>query len=1111
MNKFIITAIIAWLLPLMANAQSADQNYILTQTYTSASACIEKIQYYDGLGRPVETVEKGITPSGADLITYQEYDSCGRENKLWLPVNISGNSGKFATLSTIQSQAPGKYDGDAYPYSETKYEASPLNRITEQYGPGQSWRTNNRRVVTDYLTNSASGDLACKRYSLSSDNLYQNGPYDAGVLYVTKTTDENNNVSYEFKDKLGQVVLQRRMNGATCDTYFVYDDFGNLRYVLPPLAADATATTGTTYLPTTDAVANYAYIYRYDSRNRCTEKKLPGAEWIYMVYDKADRLRLTQDGVQRTNDEWTYYKYDALGRQIVMGILKKKTDLATMQTNVNNNTVLYETLDTNAAGKAGFRSYTNVSYPATAELVNMTEQLTNYYDNYQFSYGEWLDYFIQTPAGGVSDADWSSAKGLLTGSRSYTPAGEYIRRSWRYNAEGQVVQELSTNMLQYALDRTFYMYNYRGQPVKKQIHTAEYCNSPAKYMETYNYGYNKAELLVAKAYQMNSESPLSFSYTYDEFCRLKTKQLSGSETTAYLYNLRSWLKDVSGNKFSEKLYYDQPNTGGTARFNGDISEIQYKTTPNTVFDRYTFKYDGLNRMTDAIYSRSGSSADYSELLSYDKQGNISSMSRYGRYDNYSFSQIDIIGYNYTGNRVRRISDMKSNQNSSDLMEFKYNNTGSDQYSYDVNGRMTSDLNKKINKIEYNFLHLPRRIDQQDGNWIEYIYDATGVKQQVKTYLVGKATVTRDYRANKVYENNVLKMVLTEDGYVEPAGSSFNYYFYIKDHLGNNRVVADRVGTVVQATNYYPFGLSFAENPPRTDQDKQPYKFNGKELDRAFGLDTYDYGARMYNPAIGRFLTMDPLAEVNPNISPYVYALNNPIRNIDPDGRDVVVLNNPSGAYFAGAARGHMAILVGNDETGWTYISKGGRVDREKTLFNNTPIGGTSIVKNESFPTLEDFYNDKHLGQEYTQSVRFGTSTDQDKAAIEAAEKSARSRYHGIFSNCADAVSAGLKAAGLNPGYSYGFILSPIPNVRFGNIKKNNPTHIFIDLPEVIITGSKSKNSVQNSNKSFDERMQDMLWQSATPNSFWNTGRYNQPGRTTDQYYSDDFLKWYYDK
>ena len=182
--------------------------------------------------------------------------------------------------------------------------------------------------------------------------------------------------------------------------------------------------------------------------------------------------------------------------------------------------------------------------------------------------------------------------------------------------------------------------------------------------------------------------------------------------------------------------------------------------------------------------------------------------------------------------------------------------------------------------------MPLRIEHQDGHSADYVYDASGVKLQMKNNTVGMALITKDYRANKVYENTVLKMILTEDGYVEPNSGSFNYYFFIKDHLGNNRVVADKNGTVAQITNYYPFGMSHAEVPARNDQHKQPYKFNGKELDRMFGLDTYDYSARMYSPAIGRFMTMDPLAEKYYSISPYAYCANNPILYVDRDGREI---------------------------------------------------------------------------------------------------------------------------------------------------------------------------------------------------------------------------------
>ena len=124
------------------------------------------------------------------------------------------------------------------------------------------------------------------------------------------------------------------------------------------------------------------------------------------------------------------------------------------------------------------------------------------------------------------------------------------------------------------------------------------------------------------------------------------------------------------------------------------------------------------------------------------------------------------------------------------------------------------------------------------------------------------------------------MILTDEGYVTRGNGVFKYYYYLKDHLGNNRVVMDASGQVVQTTDYYASGLSTTRG---TNPEKQPYKYNGKELDRMFGLDTYDYSARMYDPAMGRFMTMDPLAEKYYSISPYAYCNNNPVRFTDPTG------------------------------------------------------------------------------------------------------------------------------------------------------------------------------------------------------------------------------------
>ena len=193
-----------------------------------------------------------------------------------------------------------------------------------------------------------------------------------------------------------------------------------------------------------------------------------------------------------------------------------------------------------------------------------------------------------------------------------------------------------------------------------------------------------------------------------------------------------------------------------------------------------------------------------------------------------------------------------------------------------NGDLIQYLNRKNIDIQYNCLNLPGRIEFEDGNSISYLYDANGTKLRT-THIIDGITTTTDYCGNVIYENEVAKTLLTESGYVSLKDGK--YHYYLKDHQGNNRIVVDEDGMVEERNDYYPFGGLMTSSMGAI----QPYKYNGKELDRKGVLDWYDYGARLYDPLLGRFVTIDPLAENSYFVNPYTYCLNNPFNRVDPSG------------------------------------------------------------------------------------------------------------------------------------------------------------------------------------------------------------------------------------
>ena len=463
-----------------------------------------------------------------------------------------------------------------------------------------------------------------------------------------------------------------------------------------------------------------------------------------------------------------------------------------------------------------------------------------------------------------------------------------IYKGYYYDVKGRVTKVVQNNLLG-GYDVTNTVYTFTGQPATvTHSHTA---SGKSTRTEVYTYSYDHADRVSKVEHTLGGTKITLADYTYDSFGRLSTKSLHGSAANklTYAYNLRSWLTGITSTRFTQNLYY---NTGvGTARYNGSISSMTWKSGNESTVRGYKFTYDGLDRMLNATYGEtagiSTNANRFSEnVTGYDKNGNIKGLQRYGQLSSTAYGMIDNLTLTLNGNQLNRVDDAVTASAYNGGFEFKNGANAADEYSYDANGNLTKDLNKGISGITYNFLNLPNVVTFSDGSTITYTYGADGTKLRT-VHKIGSTTTTTDYCGNVVYENGVQKLLLTEEGYVTLSDSK--YHYYLKDHQGNNRVVISQSGTVEETNHYYPFGGAFAST-----SNVQPYKYNGKELDSKKGLNWYDYGARHYDAALGRFTTNDRFAEKYYSMSPYQYGANNPVNNIDVNGDTIVVNPNPNG-------------------------------------------------------------------------------------------------------------------------------------------------------------------------------------------------------------------------
>ena len=529
--------------------------------------------------------------------------------------------------------------------------------------------------------------------------------------------------------------------------------------------------------------------------------------------------------------------------------------------------------------------------------------------------------------------------------------------------------------------------------------------------EVYTYTYDHADRISKVQHSLGSTAITLYDATYDNFGRLLTKQYHGTSTNklTYTYNLRSWLTGISGTRFTQNLYY---NTGvGTAKYNGSISNITWKSGNESTVRGYKFTYDGLDRMLNATYGETASISTNANRFSenvtgYDKNGNIKSLQRYGQTGASAYGLIDNLTFTLNGNQLSRVDDAVMASAYGGGFEFKDGVKQVGEYTYDANGNLTKDLNKGITDIQYNCLNLPSAVTFSDGSTITYVYAADGTKLRT-VHKIGGATTTTDYCGNVVYENGSQKLLITEEGYITLSDNK--YYYYLKDHQGNNRVVINQSGAVEETNHYYLFGGVFASST-----STQPYKYNSKEYDTKKGLNWYDYGARHYDAVLGRFMTVDPLAEKYYSESLYTYCYSNPINCIDPNGKDGIYIAFPDYKISTPIGKignlGHAGVLLIDNKTGVTKYYEYGRYDKEgKGVVRTFAVPNVKIGQDKK-PTLESLNKTLSIISEqaghagriegaYIESDKFKEMKNYAESKIAENANSKRKEYSLRNNNC----------------------------------------------------------------------------------------------------------------
>jgi YD repeat-containing protein len=899
----------------------------------------QSITYLDGLGRAVQSQAIRASTTRGNVVSHVEYDSEGRPKESRLPyvaLNVPLASKAAFRSSALTEQAsfyttpPTGVEPNSKPVASAEYDRSPFSRVLKSDRPAPNYTLSNGRHDEAKLKRYTSGTLRRGVYDATTERVSFVTAYAAGELLIQESKDAQGNVSRSYTDLSGQTIATETPSGAR--TQYVYDDFGRVVRIFPPVVQSYLSSSWSE--AGADSLRRNAscFRFRYDDQGRVRAKWVPGKDdWERIIYFKNGLVAYTQNAQQQVPEDgrqsYALSVYDQNGRTVATGEFRTPLAVLAVQASIVASSAPEYVTRYGASGSAPIPGYTSLDLAYTpGSGAEARAEGVLYFDDYDFDRAH-------TTAPTYSRLGRDSLRltsGLPTGSRArlvrlgaITP----ITTSWFGSAS---------------------YYDARGRPTYTFEDTVGIPKRFTEVTRTFD-SFGRLITLRRKATYPDPNSATTFqshrtddvteNFTYDRQLKIKSESGGGvTYTVKSSYNEMAQLTQKSFSPFSETISYAYTSLGqrrliSSERFH---QEIFYETLPSFVQGTTVPRFDGKIAF---IRTRDGASASGDEVnwhLNYDTDGRLTSS---------RFSRTNYNGYNQTRGAEFNVDHFREDivynamSEPTDIVR-RYNGTVTDDIDFyrDVSGIPTARLRNAQDNITDGTASVPARSEFRDNSCegttnTEYTYDRDGnVTLNVQANWNGQrltynrlglvsslrrdeptapvATYTTVYyeydgfgqRRNehtRIFYANGLQVVApssracvwgqTTIALSEPelqlttAGLSLT----LSDYLGSPRVVIDATGLVQERNTYYPSGLQIdaLSSTAAGTSDYTAGWAGGQRIPAFAAYPGQLHGRRYLDPAISSWYAVEPLATKYASVSPYSYALGDPINMTDATGME----------------------------------------------------------------------------------------------------------------------------------------------------------------------------------------------------------------------------------